>query len=179
MRLFHLLLVSLVLCLVSCGGNSTPVDENVSLPKGDPAFPPLTTSWVIDQAHVLSPEIISQGDAICQKLKEDGLAEVVVLTQFGVKQPQDYATHYGRWLKLGKKGMSVEGGNNGIVWLIRPDADERVTISVGRGLPYFTSVDYSKIMKEAADYLNFNNFNQAVMIIIAGTDQFLRSRAKK
>ncbi len=87
------------------------------------------------QSRGISEPIIAETDAICQKLKEDGIAEVVVVLIDGVKQPEDWATHYGRWLGLGKKGLSTEGGNNGLVWLIRPDAAEKLTVSVGRGLP--------------------------------------------
>ncbi len=166
----------LLLLLVGCGGRSNPpYDPNTEVPKGDPAFPPLGQYWVIDPAGVLSADTVRDGDAVCEKLKEDGLAEVVVVVMKGVKQPDTWATHYGRWLKLGTKGMSTEGGNNGVVWLIRPDApDNKLTISVGRGLPEFTTVDYGKIMNDALDYLNFGNFDKGVSVIVNETDQTLR-----
>jgi len=72
-------------------------------PPGDPPFTPLTTSWVIDNARILGAGTIQAGDALCQRLKQDGIAEVVVLVQNGVKHPEDYATHYGRWLGLGRR----------------------------------------------------------------------------
>jgi len=106
-------------------------------------------------------------------MQDQGLAEVVILIQSGVKNPVEYTTHYGRWLGLGKKGLSTAGGNNGIVWLIRPDAEEKITISVGRGLPSFTSVDYGQIMEAAKDYINFNNFDRGVEEIALGTYQKL------
>ncbi len=164
----------IVVVIVACGGGDTRYDQNVAVPKGDPAFPPLGTSWVIDKSGVLSESAIAAGDAICQKLKEDGIAEVVVVLINGVKQPQDWATHYGRWLSLGRKGLSTEGGNNGVVWLIRPDAQEKLTISVGRGLPKLTTVDYGAIMEGTIEYLNFNNFDKGVMELILETDQVLR-----
>jgi len=156
-----------------CSGDAR-YDSNISVPKGDPPFPPLKTSWVIDQADVISDSVTVRGDAICQKLKEDGMAEVVIVIINGVKHPEDWATHYGRWLELGRKGLSVGGGNNGIVWLIRPDSENKITISVGRGLPQFTTSDYGPIMEGVADYLNFNNFDRGVMELARGTDQILR-----
>ena len=163
-----------LLALAACKGGSDRYDQNVSVPKGDPAFPPLGTSWVIDGAGVLSDPVITAGDAICEKLKTDRVAEVVVVLISGVKQPEDWATHYGRWLGLGQKGLSTEGGNKGLVWLIRPDAEERLTVSVGRGLPGFTTVDYGPIMDSAIEYLNFNNFDKGVMTLVTQTDQVLR-----
>ncbi len=164
----------LLVLLVACKGGTDRYDQNISVPKGDPAFPPLTTSWVIDKAGVLSDPVVAAGDAICQQLKTDDVAEVVVVLINGVKQPEDWATHYGRWLGLGKKGLSTEGGNKGLVWLIRPDAPEKLTVSVGRGLPGFTTVDYSPIIDGAIEYLNFNNFDKGVMTLITQTDQVLR-----
>lgn len=148
-------------------------DRNDSVPKGDPAFTPLSHSWVIDNAGVLSRESRERAHLICQEMQDQGLAEVVILIQNRVKNPVEYATHYGRWLGLGKKGLSTAGGNNGIVWLIRPDAAERITVSVGRGLPGFTAVDYGRIMAAAKDYVNFNNFDRGVEEIASGTYQTL------
>jgi hypothetical protein len=163
-----------LLALAACKGGGDRYDENISVPKGDPPFPPLTTSWVIDKAGVLSAPVITSGDVICEKLKTDGVAEVVVVVIAGVKQPEDWATHYGRWLGLGKKGLSTEGGNKGLVWLIRPDAQEKLTVSVGRGLPGFTTVDYGPIMDSTVEYLNFNNYEKGVMTLVTKTDQVLR-----
>jgi hypothetical protein len=59
--------------------------------------------------------------------------------------------------------------------LIRPDASEKLTVSVGRGLPGFTTVDYGPIMDEAIEYLNFGNYDKGVMTLIVRTDQVLRA----
>lgn len=173
------LLLALALAIGGCGGKSTaPYDTNTEVPNGDPAFPPLRDSWVIDRAGVLSHDTLEQGDATCQKLQDDRIAEVVVVVMRGVKHPDAWATHYGRWLRLGSRGYSTEGGNNGVVWLIRPDAPEKMTISVGRGLPEFTTVDYGRIMDEAKEYLNFGNFDKGVSVIIQETDRTLRRLGK-
>lgn len=168
------LLAILAILFISCGGGEQPYDSNVSVPEGDPPFPSLGQYWVIDNTGVLTNETIVKADSLCQSLQDDGIAEMVVLVQSGIKHPETYATHYGRWLKLGSKGPSIRGGNNGIVWLIRPDAELKMTISVGRGLPQFTSSDYGKIMDKAKDYLNFNNFDQGVLVIIEETNRVLR-----
>jgi uncharacterized membrane protein YgcG len=168
----------LVLALLAAAGcdrsGSGRYDENVSVPKGDPAFPPLGTSWVIDKSGVLSAPVIAEGDAVCQRLKTDGIAEVVVVVIEGVKQPDLWATHYGRWLGLGRMGLSSEGGNNGVVWLVRPDAVEKLTVSVGRGLPEFTTVDYGPIVDSAIEYFNFNNYDKGVLTLVNRTDEVLR-----
>ena len=169
--------LALIICMflaASCGERSDRYDQNVSVPKGDPAFPPLRDSWVIDEAGVLSDAAQASGDAVCQKLKEDGIAEVVIVVIDGVKQPEVWATHYGRWLGLGAKGLSTEGGNKGLVWLIRPDAAEKLTVSVGRGLPGFTTVDYGPIIDESIEYFNFGNFDRGVTALAARTDEVLR-----
>lgn len=170
----NLFFILLTILIVTFCHKETSYDENTEVPKGDPAFTPLANSWIIDNVGVLSKETKDFGYSIFNKLKEDGIAEVVLLVQNGVKHPEDYATHYGRWLKLGRKGLSTEGGNNGLVWLIQPDADEKITISVGRGLPKFTSSDYGKIMEEAKDYFNFHNYDKGVRKIVEGTGGILR-----
>ena len=172
-RIARCLLFVLTL-MAACKGGSDRYDQNVSVPKGDPAFPALTTSWVIDKAGVLSDPVIAETDAICQKLKIDDVAEVIVILINGVKQPEDWATHYGRWLGLGKSGLSTAGGNKGLVWLIRPDAREKLTVSVGRGLPGFTTVDYGPIMDGALEYFNFGNYDKGVLTLVTQTDQVLR-----
>lgn len=177
MRFRILAILLLLLFGGSCNQQGNPwkgIDENKEVPGGDPAFTPLAKSWVIDNAHVLSQETIQAGDAICENLKQDGIAEMVVIVQKGVKHPEDYATHYGRWLGLGKATAAVEGGQNGLVWLIRPDAELKVTPSRGRGLPKFTASDATEVIDKARDFLNFNNFDKGVIVIIRETDKKLR-----
>ena len=149
-------------------------DTNDSVPKGDSEFPPLGYYWVIDEANVLTDETIVAGDAILEQLKQARLAEVVVVVINGVKQPKDWATHYGRHLGLGKTGSAAEGGNRGLVWLIRPDAELKLTVSVGRGLPRLTTVDYGQIMYQVKDYFNFGNYDAGVELLIEETDAVLR-----
>ena len=174
MKRVFLRLLCLSMLAVACDRGADRYDTNVAVPRGDPAFPPLAASWVVDRAGVLSEAAIAANDAVCDGLQRDGVAEVVVVIMNSVKQPQDWATHYGRWLGLGAKGLSVEGANRGLVWLVRPDADEKLTVSVGRGLPRFTTVDYGPIMDEAVEYFNFGNYDRGVAALVARTDRVLR-----
>lgn len=164
----------LAACLAACGGSGERYDRNDSVPKGDPDFPPLEASWVIDPAGVLSDSTIASGDAILERLKADGIAEVVVVVMPGVGHPEEWATHYGRRLGLGRKGFAAEGGNRGLVWLVRPDARDKLTVSVGRGLPRFATVDYGPVVDEAVEYFNFGNYDRGVAALAAGTDRVLR-----
>jgi uncharacterized membrane protein YgcG len=154
-------------------------DTNDSVPPGDPPFTALADSWVIDNARALRPDTAREADAVCRRLQSDRVAEVVVLIQPGVKHPEDYATHYGRWLKLGRKGLSGEGGTNGLVWLIRPDAQEKMTYSRGRGLPRLTSSQLVDIMNQAKEYFNFNNYDEGVKVLVRETDATLRGLSEK
>ncbi|RJR27956.1 MAG: TPM domain-containing protein [Candidatus Latescibacterota bacterium] len=168
------LLLCFAACLAACTGGGDRYDRNDSAPKGDPDFPPLETSWVIDRAAVLSDSTIASGDATLERLKAEGIAEVVVVLIPGVAHPEEWATHYGRRLGLGRKGFAAEGGNRGLVWLVRPDARDKLTVSVGRGLPRFSSADYGPIVDEAVEYFNFGNFDKGVSVLVAGTDEVLR-----
>lgn len=174
MKRLSVALFCLAALALSCGGGGERYDRNVSVPKGDPDFPSLGASWVIDRAGVLADTTVAAGDAVCERLRRDGIAEVVVVVIKGVRRPEDWATHYGRWLGLGAKGLSTGGGNNGLVWLVRPDAEKKLTVSVGRGLPRFTTVDYGPVMDEAIEYFNFNNYNGGVAALLDGTDRVLR-----
>jgi uncharacterized membrane protein YgcG len=173
----QLILLTAIVLTVSgicgCERDKNSVDENASVPSGDPPFTPLKDSWVIDNAGVMNNAVKAQCSRICQKLQDSGVAEMVVVVQNGVKHPADYATHYGRWLKLGKKGLSGQGGNNGVVWLIRPDVNEKMTYSIGRGLPRLTSSHMVDVMNKAKEYLNFNNYDRGVEIIVEETNRTL------
>ena len=46
--------------------------------------------------QTFSIRTIAECDEICQRLQNDGIAEMVVLLQNNIKNPDDYATKYGR-----------------------------------------------------------------------------------
>lgn len=180
MRTVTMLALVMVLTLSGCT-TQTRYDTNVEVPKGDAPFPTLTTSWVIDSAGIINDKVDAKIDQLFQQLKEDRIAEVVIVTMNGVHSPDVWATHFGRKILLGSRGMSGQGGNNGIVWLIRPDgpADAMMTISVGRGLPKFSSSEMMKIMTNAAPAISMKNFDQGALELATGTDAALRRLYKK
>jgi uncharacterized membrane protein YgcG len=166
-----LILTATVIFGLGCIGQSG-YDTNKEVPAGDPPFPPQKVYGIVDPSHTLSKETVRESEVILEGLKIDGIAEVVVLVQTGVKHPNDYATRYGRYIELGEKEK-----NNGLVWLIRPDVkpeELRITNSVGRGLPKLTSSDLGEIMEDAADPINFGNYDEGVLRLVRGTNQKLR-----
>jgi uncharacterized membrane protein YgcG len=170
--IIFLMVITTVIFPIGCIGPSD-YDTNKEVPSGDPNFPPQRVYGIVDPNHILSKETVQESDTILEGLKKDGIAEVVVLVQTGIKnEPEQYATRYGRYIGLGENKK-----NNGLVWLIRPDvAPEkfRITYSVGRGLPKLTSVDVGDIMEGAIDPINFGNYDVGVLSLVKGTDMKLR-----
>lgn len=150
-----------------------PIDPNAEVPPGDPAFPLLFEYGIHDPNNILSEETKGRANKILERLNDEGTAQVAVLIQYNVYHPEDYATHFGRYIGLGQMGK-----DNGLVYLIRPDVnpqDGRITVSIGRGLPKFTAVDAYKIIKEVAlDQINQGDYNTGVLDLVKSTDERLR-----
>lgn len=152
-----------------------PYDENVEVPSGDPAFPALGHHWVVDPEGLVGLHAVEAADQTLEALRADGFAETVIVVQRGVKHPQEWSTHYGRWLMLGERDGPRK--NNGLVFLIVPDARPeagRVWYSVGRGLPRLTSSDLGPLIEEAASYANAGDLDGAVVSIARNIDDILR-----
>jgi len=165
------LLIILVAFLFTACEVGGPPDSSSAVPSGDPDFPPFQGNWVIDTTNSIPKETIAQASAVLQKLRDDGLAETVIVIVKGVNHPETWTTHYGRAIKLGNAET-----DNGLVWLIRPDAgkDEHIVYSVGRGLPKFTSSKVTEASKEASDLANQGKYVEAVTALAKGTDRILR-----
>jgi uncharacterized membrane protein YgcG len=150
-----------------------PIDPNAEVPPGDPAFPSQKEYGIHDPYHTLSDRTITSANEILKRLSDDGTAQVAVLIQYNVHHPEDYSTHYGRYIELGQIGK-----DNGLVYLIRPDVDPqdgRITVSIGRGLPRFTAIDAHQIIKEAAmDYINLGDYDNGILELVENTDKRLR-----
>lgn len=150
-----------------------PIDPNAEVPTGDPAFPSQKEYGIRDPQHIISDQTIASANSILEQLNDDGIAQVAVLIQYNVHHPEDYATHYGRYIGLGQIGK-----DNGLVYLIQPDVDPqegRITVSIGRGLPKFTAVDAHQIMKEAAmDYINMGDYDNGILSLVKNTDKKIR-----
>ncbi len=169
---YFVCLCFLFLLLLAACSSGPAVDPNDAPPGGDPPFPPGNYYGIVDPHHYLDPAAVYSSLSIIDGLQRDGLAEVVVLVQEQVKRPEDYATHYGRYIDLGEKDR-----NNGLVWLIRPDVppeDNRITYSVGRGLPRLTSTDLVPVMMQAAPAIDSGAFGDGVLTLVKGTDETIR-----
>lgn len=143
-----------------------PYDENVEVPSGDPDFPPLGNHWVVDPDDLVGEPAVRMADETLNDLKSQRIAEIAIVVQKGVKHPVEWSTHYGRWIRLGEAEGSHR--NNGIVFLIIPDADResgRVWYSIGRGLPKLTSSDMGPLLEEAASYANADDLDGTVISI--------------
>jgi len=150
-----------------------PVDSNADVPTGDPPFPSQREYGIHDPNRIVSKQTIAIANEILERLNDDGIAQVAVLVQYNVHHPEDYATHYGRYIGLGHRDK-----DNGLVYLIRPDVDpkdKRITVSIGRGLPRFTAIDAHQAMKGAAmDYINMGDYDNGIMNLVKNTDKRLR-----
>lgn len=167
-----LLVILLVgIFVAACAVDAGPPPEESSVPVGDPPFPSFTGSWVIDTTGQVSGDTISRTNEILEKLRTDGIAEVVILVTHNVGHPELYATRFGRSIKLG----STET-DNGIVYLVRPDGgqDEHIIYSLGRGLTKFTSGRVTDATLQASQLANQSDFDAAVIALAQGTDDVLR-----
>lgn len=155
----------------ACAVDAGPPPEESSVPVGDPPFPSFTGSWVIDTTGQISGDTISKVNEVLEKLRADGIAEVVILVIDNVDHPELYATRFGRSIKLG----STET-DNGIVYLVRPDGgqDEHIIYSIGRGLPKYTSGRVTDATLQASQLANQGNFDAAILSLAQGTDEVLR-----
>lgn len=170
-----LFLALAVILLVSCGAGGPP-DPTTAVPAGEPPFPLFHGMWVIDTTNSLPRESIDQANATLQKLRDENIAEVVIVVVRGVKDGVTWSTRYGRFIKLGG-----EETNNGLVYLVRPDAavGERIIYSVGRGLPRFTSAKVTEALdKGAVGAVNSGNYAAGIVALAQGTDEVLRSLYK-
>ncbi len=159
------------LCLIiACRNSDSGGDADASVPKGDPQFPAMGTSRIIDHEQMLSDSVVAFSDQVLRKLKTDGIAEVVIVVINGVKQQELWAAHYGRRLGMGKDTP----GNHSIVWLICPDARLKLTISIDTSRTKLTSDDYVPMMKQTAMLLNSGNYSEGVLTLTRSTDSVLR-----
>lgn len=147
--------------------------------EGQPPFPVLGQYWVIDKGCNFSAEQVKIADATFEKLRTDGIAEVAVICQTGVKDKgasndeKIWLRDWARQAKMGEKDV-----NRSVVWLIRPDAkpmEQSVTLEVSRWLTWYTAIEYSSALNEAANYVNAKDYNGALMSITRNVDSKLRA----
>lgn len=133
-----------------------------------PNFPPLT-GRVVDDAHVLPPEV--QADltaklAALEKANGDQLAVVTVPSLQGYPI-EDFGYQLGRAWGLGEKGK-----NNGALFIVAP-SEHKVRIEVGYGLePVLTDALSSLILQQAV--LPKFRAGDVPGGVVAGTDAIIQ-----
>lgn len=154
---------------------STIINESVSPPEGQPSFPALNGSWIIDEGCDFDRELLDDSNLALELLRGDYIAEVAVICQTGISGGSQEALwwtmQWGNWSRLGNEA------GRGLVWLIRPDVkpeDSRVAVQNSLWLYQNTAVDYVPIVEEAGQYANVGDFNGALEAIVRGTNETLR-----
>jgi hypothetical protein len=146
--------------------------------EGQPPFPALGRFWVVDKGCNFAQDKIQIADEAFEKLRTDGIAEVAVICQVGIldkgatNDDKIWLRDWARWAKMGAVDI-----NRSVVWLIRPDAkaqEQMVTLEVSRWLTWYTAIEYSDALKEAANYANWKDFNGALISITRNVDGKLR-----
>jgi hypothetical protein len=159
---------------------STPTAEwQEGMPRdGQPAFPALGRYWVIDNGCGFDPQKVKIADALFEKLRTDGIAEVAVICQTGIvdkggtNDEKIWLRDWARWAKMGE----VEEARS-VVWLIRPDAgktEQRISVEISRWLYWYTAIQYADGLNEAARYANAGDTDGALVAIARNTDEKLR-----
>ena len=108
-----------------------------------PTFPPLS-GRVVDDAHVLQPQTVSDLTTKLAALEAKTGRQVVVVTLSSLQgyDIEDYGYQLGRAWGIGQKGQ-----NNGVLFIIAPN-DHKVRIEVGYGLePILTDTLCSVILQ--------------------------------
>jgi uncharacterized protein len=109
-----------------------------------PTFPPLT-GRVVDDAHVLSPQVQADLTAKLAVLEQSNSRQLVVVTLPSLNGDDiaDYGNQLLRAWKIGQKGT-----NNGAVFIVVP-SEHKVRIEVGYGLePILTDALSSVILQQ-------------------------------
>jgi uncharacterized protein len=118
---------------------------SVSPAVAAPSFPPLT-GRVVDQAHVLPPQVQADLTAKLKALEQKNGDQLVVVTLPSLQglEIEDYGYQLGRAWGIGHKGK-----NNGVLFIVAPSA-HKVRIEVGYGLePVLTDALSSVILQTA------------------------------
>ena len=176
------LAVSFTACTVPLSTTPAPtstVEWQEGMPReGQPPFPALGQYWIIDQGCGFDIQKVKIADAMFEKLRTDGIAEVAIICQSGIvnkgatNDDKIWLRDWARWAKMGSAQDS-----RAVVWLIRPDAkpeEERVSIEISRWLYWYTAMDYADALQEASTYANVGDFNGALVSIARNTDEKLR-----
>jgi uncharacterized protein len=112
--------------------------------RAAPSFPALT-GRVVDQAHVLSPDVQAQLTQQLAALQDKTSRQLIVVTLPSLNgyEIADYGYQLGRAWGVGQKGL-----DNGILFIVVP-SEHKVRIEVGYGLePIVTDALSTQILQE-------------------------------
>ncbi len=142
------LLALLVLLLVCCG-----------LPAEQVAQLPAPSNYVSDFAHVLSPQVTDQTNALCLQLQQRAKAQLFVVT---IKSLEDEPIEEFANDLFHKWGIGDKATNRGILLLLVTE-DHRGRIEVGLGLEGVVTDSISgRIGRGLRPAIQSNDFNTAV-----------------
>ena len=133
-----------------------------------PTFPQLT-GRVVDDAHILSPEVQAQLTQKLADLEQRTSRQLVVVTLPSLQgyEIEDYGYQLGRaW------GIGQRGANNGVILLVAPN-EKRVRIEVGYGLESIMTDALSNRIIQQQILPHFRNNNDYAGGIIAGSDAII------
>lgn len=145
----HRFLTLLVMLLVCCGLRAEQVSNL-----------PAPSNYVSDFAHVLSPQITDQTNALCLQLQQQAHAQLFVVTIKTLEEEpiEDFANAlFHKW------GIGDKATNRGILLLLVTQ-DHRGRIEVGLGLEgVITDSMSGRIGRGLSPAIKANDFNTAVM----------------
>lgn len=175
-RFLAVILLIVTSACASRSAESRPfVTPTVSPKAGQPAFPSLGQYWVVDNGCNFRQSTIQEADATFEKLRTDGIAEIAVVCQTGVKgggRELLWLRDWGRYIKLGDIKTDLA-----LVYLIRPDVppeENRISIEASTHLYWDTAMDYWDGLEEAVQYANYGDFSGALESLARTTNERLR-----
>jgi uncharacterized protein len=133
-----------------------------------PSFPALS-GRVVDEAHVLSPQVQSALTAKLQALEQKNGDQLVVVTLSSLRglEIEDYGYQLGRAWGIGQKAK-----NNGALFIVAP-AEHKVRIEVGYGLEPVLTDALSSVILQTTVLPKFRAGDVSAGVV-AGTDAIVQ-----
>lgn len=172
------------LLLSACAPGAINIDTHTAgygkdIP-GQPNFPPLETYWVVDNGCHFSQSALDYAYKTFDALDKDHIAQVAVVCQTGIKGSfSDASTWISEWLNHVGLGSMID--KRAVAVLIRPDVkpdDFRIIINPNNAIYWWTTIDELPIKQEAADYANFNRFDDCLISLARNINLFMRAKWK-
>lgn len=139
---------------------------------------PSPNGYVLDQAHVLSPDTVTKINSVVYELDKKTTAQIAVVTLKSLegKSVEDVSLDIGR-----KWGVGAKGKNNGMVILVVP-SERKLRLEVGYGLEgMITDAHAGRIRDEyMKPYFRQGNYDKGVlMAVYASADDIAKGYGVK